>query len=126
MDSIRRGSGRFLTKFGEDVKKETGIDFEDTQKRISGLSGWVQGAAKECEDGFNFFRFELVPEFISWNKWENWKDIKSWEPKRVSALVLYTIAIIVSCQKIHAAIQAPRVAREKKRIDGGIYGGIDS
>lgn len=116
MDSIRRGSGRFLTKFGEDVKKETGIDFEDTQKRISGLSGWVQGAAKECEDGFNFFRLELVPEFISWNKWENWKDIKSWEPKRVSALVLYTIAIIVSCQKIHAAIQAPRVAREKKEL----------
>lgn len=116
MESIRRGSGRFFTKFGEAVRKETGVDFEDAQKRVSGLSGRARVAAKGFEDGFNHFRFELVPEFINWNKLENWKDIKSWEPKRIGALLLYLIVVVASYQKIYAAIQAPRVAREKKEL----------
>ncbi|GMH10683.1 hypothetical protein Nepgr_012524 [Nepenthes gracilis] len=114
--SIRRGSDRFMTKLGESVKKETGIDFEDADKRMVRLSLRVQDAAKKCEFEFNRFRFELVPEFINWNKWDYWKDIRSWELKRIGALILYTIAVTVSFQKIYAAFQASRISHARKDL----------
>ncbi|XP_021741264.1 ATP-dependent zinc metalloprotease FTSH 12, chloroplastic-like [Chenopodium quinoa] len=114
--SIRRGSDRFLTKFGESVMKETGIDSGDAQKFISQVSSRVDGAVSYFGAGFNRFRFELVPEFINWNKWGNWKDVKSWEPKRFGALLLYLLAIIVSSRKIYMGLQAPRIAQEKKEL----------
>ncbi|KAL2897228.1 ATP-dependent zinc metalloprotease FTSH 12 chloroplastic [Bienertia sinuspersici] len=111
--SIRRGSDRFLGKFGEVVRKETGIDFEDAQKRFTGE---FEVASRKFEAGFYRFRFELVPEFINWNKWDNWKDVNNWKPERLGALVLYMIAILVSSRKLYAALQAPRIAQEKKEL----------
>ncbi|CAO2826024.1 unnamed protein product [Amaranthus hypochondriacus] len=108
-DSIRRGSEQFLSNFGEVVKKETGIDFGDAQNLVFNQ---VQGVTS----GFNRFRFELLPQFLDWNKWDNWKDVKSWKPERFAALVLYLVAIVVSSQKIYMLVQAPRIAQEKKEL----------
>lgn len=96
--------------------KETGIHSGDAQKLISRVSSRVEGTAAEIGAGFNRFRFELVPQFVNWNKWDNWKDVRSWEPKRFGALLLYLIAVLVSSQKIYSGLQAPRIAQEKKEL----------
>nr|GME16746.1 ATP-dependent zinc metalloprotease FTSH 12, chloroplastic [Ipomoea batatas] len=62
------------------------------------------------------FRFELFPEFIEWNRWELWKDIKNWEPKRVAVLLLYVVVTVFSCQRIYMAIRAPIINRERKEL----------
>ncbi|KAK9699388.1 hypothetical protein RND81_08G170600 [Saponaria officinalis] len=107
--SFRSGSEKFLRSFGEGLKKETGFDVE---KIGDGFSGSV----RIVRDGFNRVSFEVVPQFIDWNTLDNWKDIKSWEPKRIGALLLYIIIVIVSSRKIIAACQAPRIAKEKQEL----------
>ena len=73
--SIRRGSERLLSKFGDSVKKETGFDFHETSVWVDGFVGRFKEAAKEGEVEFNRFRSELVPEFINWNQWGRWKVV---------------------------------------------------
>ncbi|XP_057948063.1 ATP-dependent zinc metalloprotease FTSH 12, chloroplastic [Malania oleifera] len=107
--SVRRGSERFLSKFGELLRRETGFDLEDNRGKVAGFVGLIREAAKKGEA-------ELVPEFIYWNKWERWKDVKNWEPKRIVALVLYILIAIISCQRLYSAIQVPRLDRQRKEL----------
>lgn len=55
---------------GESVKKETGFDAEDVIVTVDGLSSRAQGSAQDSLDRVNS---ELLPQFVSWNKWERWK-----------------------------------------------------
>ncbi|KAI8011682.1 hypothetical protein LOK49_LG06G00056 [Camellia lanceoleosa] len=114
--SIRRGSERFLSKFGDSVKKETGFDLEDVNVRASGLVDRIQEVAKNGETEFNRFWSELVPEFINWNKWDRWKDVKNWDPKRIGALVLYIFVVLFSCQRVYTAFRAPSIGRQRKEL----------
>ncbi|KAF5949519.1 hypothetical protein HYC85_011512 [Camellia sinensis] len=114
--SIRRASERFLSKFGDSVKKETGFDLEDVNVRVSGIVDQIQEMAKNGDTQFNRFRSELVPEFINWNKWDRWKDVKNWDPKRIGALVLYIFVVLFSCQRVYMAFRAPSIARQRKEL----------
>ncbi|XP_031115076.1 ATP-dependent zinc metalloprotease FTSH 12, chloroplastic isoform X2 [Ipomoea triloba] len=114
--SIRRGSQRFLKKLGESVKKETGFDVEDAKVRASEFANNANDSATKGQAQLNRFRFELFPEFIEWNRWELWKDIKNWEPKRVAVLLLYVVVTVFSCQRIYMAIRAPIINRERKEL----------
>ncbi|KAH9620703.1 hypothetical protein KSS87_010135 [Heliosperma pusillum] len=58
----------------------------------------------------------LSLEFLTWNKWDHWKDINTWEPKRLAAFLLYVLAILLSFQKLYAAFQAPRIAQDRKQL----------
>ncbi|CAK9174997.1 unnamed protein product [Ilex paraguariensis] len=114
--SIRRGSGRFLDKLSESVKKETGFDFEEANVRLAELVGRARDSAKKCQTEFGRFKSELLPEFINWNTWDRWKDVKNWEPKRVGALILYVFVVVFSCQRVYMAFRAPLIDRERKEI----------
>ncbi|CAA2960730.1 ATP-dependent zinc metalloprotease FTSH 12, chloroplastic [Olea europaea subsp. europaea] len=114
--SVRSGSQRFFEKLGESVKKEIGFDLDSTKVRVNELSGWMQDSIQKSRDELERVNSELVPQFINWNKWERWKDVKSWEPKRVGVLVLYAFVMIFSYQRIRMAIRAPIIARERKEL----------
>ncbi|OVA12409.1 Peptidase M41 [Macleaya cordata] len=88
--SIRRGSERFLSNFGELVKKETGFDFDEANMKVVLFVGRVRDVAKKGE------------------------DLKNWEPKRIGALILYMFVVIISCQKMYMAFRAPRLDRREK------------
>ncbi|XP_059277403.1 ATP-dependent zinc metalloprotease FTSH 12, chloroplastic isoform X2 [Lycium ferocissimum] len=107
--SIRRGSQRFLNQLGDSVKKETGFDFEDAKNKVKEFSGRGQIELQR-------FQFELFPEFLNWNKFESWKDIKKWDSKRVGVFILYVIVMVFSCQKIYMAIRGPMINRERKEL----------
>ncbi|KAK8542540.1 hypothetical protein V6N12_015136 [Hibiscus sabdariffa] len=36
---------------------------------------------------------ELFPEFVSWNQWDRWKDLKNWGVKRMTALIAREMVI---------------------------------
>ncbi|XP_042519393.1 ATP-dependent zinc metalloprotease FTSH 12, chloroplastic isoform X2 [Macadamia integrifolia] len=112
--AIRRGSGRFLTNFGEFVKKETGFDFEETNAEMVRFLGKVRDTGKKGEAVFDRFRSELIPEFVDWNKWERWREFRDWEPKRIGVLIIYAFITIISCQKIYVALKTHRLLRESK------------
>ncbi|KAF5477314.1 hypothetical protein F2P56_003963 [Juglans regia] len=114
--SVRRGSERFWTKLGESVKKETGFGFEDANVKVGEFVGRVRGGVRKGGAELERFRTELVPEFVNWNRWERWKDLKTWESKRIGALILYTFVAIFCCQRIYIAIQAPLLNRQKKEL----------
>ncbi|XP_022882634.1 ATP-dependent zinc metalloprotease FTSH 12, chloroplastic [Olea europaea var. sylvestris] len=114
--SVRSGSQRFIEKLGESVKKEIGFDLDSTKVRVNELSGWMQDSIQKSRDGLERVNSELVPQFINWNKWERWKDVKSWEPKRVGVLVLYAFVMIFSYQRISMAIRVPIIERERKEL----------
>ncbi|XP_073149013.1 ATP-dependent zinc metalloprotease FTSH 12, chloroplastic [Henckelia pumila] len=107
--SIGRGSQRFFQKFGESVKKETGFSIEEAKV-----------SAKEVIDRFQIqfgrVNSELLPQFVDWNKWDYWKDIKNWEPKRVGVLVLYIFVMVLSCRGAYNMIRAPIIQRERKEL----------
>ncbi|KAK4838183.1 hypothetical protein QYF36_011693 [Acer negundo] len=114
--SVRVGSERLWSKMGESVKKETGFDFDEANVKVSELVGRVKGELKKGESELTRFRTELVPAFVEWNRWELWKDVKNWEPKRIGTFILYVFAVILSCQRIYVAIRAPYLNRQRKEL----------
>lgn len=71
--SIRRGSERFWSDFGESVKKETGFDLKEANVTVGDFVGRVGDGLKKGGTELERFRTELLPEFVSWNRWERWK-----------------------------------------------------
>ncbi|XP_038901176.1 ATP-dependent zinc metalloprotease FTSH 12, chloroplastic isoform X1 [Benincasa hispida] len=111
--SVRRGSERFWLNFGESMRKETGFDLKNTNVKLVEFFGRANERLENMGAELQRFKTETLPEFVSWNHWERWKDFKNWEPKRVGALFLYAFVIIVSCQRIYMAVRAPFVDRQK-------------
>nr|QKY65109.1 FTSH protease 12 [Passiflora pittieri] len=93
-NSVRIGSERFLSKLRESVKRETGFDFN--------LNADFTGSRAH--------------EFLDWNRLERWKDLKSWDAKRVGAFILYSFAVMFSCQRLYAAVRAPFIEWEKREL----------
>ncbi|KAI3456670.1 hypothetical protein Pfo_013333 [Paulownia fortunei] len=114
--SIRRGSQRFFENLGESVKKETGFNLEDVTVRVDEFSGRARDSARKAQDMLERVNSELLPQFVNWNKWDSWKDIKNWEPKRLGVLVLYIFVTFFSCQSIFKAIRAPIIERERMEL----------
>ncbi|XP_021802259.1 ATP-dependent zinc metalloprotease FTSH 12, chloroplastic isoform X3 [Prunus avium] len=114
--SIRRGSERFWSNFGESVKKETGFDLKDANVKVGEYVGRVEGGLQKGRTELERFKTELVPELVSWNRWERWKDVKTWESKRIAALIFYIFLAVVSCQRIYIAIRAPLQDRQRKEL----------
>ncbi|TQE08799.1 hypothetical protein C1H46_005647 [Malus baccata] len=114
--SIRRGSERFLSDFGESVKKETGFDLKEANVTVGEFVGRVGDGLKKGGTELERFRTELLPEFVSWNRWERWKDLKTWESKSVAASIFYVFITLVSCQRIYIAIRAPLQNRQRKEL----------
>ncbi|KAL6206120.1 hypothetical protein ACLB2K_023369 [Fragaria x ananassa] len=107
--SIRRGSEQFWSSFGDSLKKETGFDLKEVNVKVGECLGQ---AGAELER----FKTELVPEFVSWNRLEHWKDVKTWEPKRFAALVVYVLVAVVSCQRMYVAVRAPIQDRRRREL----------
>ncbi|EYU27570.1 hypothetical protein ABFS82_13G145300 [Erythranthe guttata] len=114
--SIRRGSLRFFQNLGDSVKKETGFNVDDVLVRFDGLSGRAGNSARNAQDSLQRVNSELLPQFVTWNKWEKWKDIKNWEPRRLGVLVLYIFVTIFSGLSIYKAIRAPIIERERREL----------
>ncbi|KAK4398751.1 ATP-dependent zinc metalloprotease FTSH 12, chloroplastic [Sesamum angolense] len=114
--SIRRGSQRFFENLGESLKKETGFNLEDAMVRVDEISGRASDSVRKAQDAVERVNSELLPQFVSWNKWERWKDIKNWEPKRLGVLLLYICVTIFSCQSIYKAVRAPIIERERREL----------
>ncbi|KAJ7948980.1 ATP-dependent zinc metalloprotease FTSH 12, chloroplastic [Quillaja saponaria] len=114
--SLQRGSEQFWLKFGESVKEETGFDMKDANGKVAEFVGQVRNGVKKNGVELERFRTQLVPEFVSWNRWERWKDLKKWEPQRIGALILYIFVMAVSCRGIFKAIQAPFLHRQRKEL----------
>ncbi|XP_020084791.1 ATP-dependent zinc metalloprotease FTSH 12, chloroplastic-like isoform X3 [Ananas comosus] len=113
-ESIRRGSERFRSRFGGYLREETGFDFEEASLKAGGLLVRFRDAAAKGYAAVDRFRLEILPQFIEWNKWENWQDIAKWQPRRVGALFLYIIIVSMSFWKSYAAI-ATRIDHQRRR-----------
>lgn len=98
------------------MKQETGFDFKDVKVKVGEFSGRAVDSAKNGQVLLQRFQSELFPEFLNWNKFESWKDVKKWDSKRVGVFILYIIVTVCSCQKIYMAIRAPIINRERKEL----------
>ncbi|XP_027354051.1 ATP-dependent zinc metalloprotease FTSH 12, chloroplastic isoform X2 [Abrus precatorius] len=103
---LQRGSRRFWVKFGEMVKKETGFDLKEGVSNVDGVS----------VDELRRIGTHSLSQFVDWNRWERWKNIENWEPKRIGALVLYSFVVAFACRGVYVAIQAPFINRQKKEL----------
>lgn len=93
------------------MKKETGFDFDSRE-----LVGRVVEVVNTGKGMVDRFRFEIVPAFVDWNRWENWKELNKWEPKRIGALILYSIFITISCRRVYAAITSYAYRQSRKEL----------
>ncbi|OWM81080.1 ATP-dependent zinc metalloprotease FTSH 12, chloroplastic [Punica granatum] len=114
--SIQRGSERFWSKCRDSLKMETGLDVDEANTKARELAGRVTERAKVDEAELTRFRTELLPAFLQWNRWERWKDVKNWDPKRVGALIMYMFVVAFSCQRVYVAVRAPFQDRQRKEL----------
>ncbi|KAJ8761763.1 hypothetical protein K2173_004573 [Erythroxylum novogranatense] len=114
--SIRLGTDRFLLKLGDAVKRETGVDLGGINVKVGELVERVKSDIKIGENELTRFRTELWPEFLSWNSWVRWKELKKWKPRRLGVLMLYIFAVIYSCQRIYVVVRAPYLNRERRKL----------
>ena len=61
------------------MKKETGFDLEDANVKVGEFVGRAKEGVSKGRGELERFRTELVPEFVSWNRWERWKVILHFE-----------------------------------------------
>lgn len=94
-------------KFGDMVKKETGVDLGDGVGKVGEFVDGVRKVGSEL-------RIPSLDEFVDWNRFENWKNVKNWEPRRIGALVLYIFVVAFACRGVFVAIQAPFLNRQRK------------
>ncbi|AET02875.1 putative peptidase M41, ATPase, AAA-type, core, P-loop containing nucleoside triphosphate hydrolase [Medicago truncatula] len=106
-ESLDRASRRFLVKFGDMVKKETGVDLGDGVGKVGEFVDGVRKVGSEL-------RIPSLDEFVDWNRFENWKNVKNWEPRRIGALVLYIFVVAFACRGVFVAIQAPFLNHQRK------------
>lgn len=64
--SLERASRRFLVKFGDMVKKETGVDLRDGVVKAGEFVDGVKNVGTE-------FPTPSLSEFLDWNRFEYWK-----------------------------------------------------
>lgn len=98
------------------MKKETGFDMDDAIVKVDEFVGRVREQVKKGESELVQVRDRLVPEFMNWNKWERWKDLKNWEPKRIGVLVFYIFVGILFSQRIYLALRAPYQHSQRKEL----------
>lgn len=110
---LRIGSTRFFEKLGESLKKETGVDVKG---KVAEFTDRVRDSVEKGRTELDRVRIEVIPELVKWNSWEHWKDIKSWERKRVGVLVVYALALVFSFRGMYMVVRAPIVARERKEL----------
>ncbi|KAK9077658.1 hypothetical protein SSX86_005995 [Deinandra increscens subsp. villosa] len=103
--SIRRNSEALLNYFGDSVKKETGVDLQDANAKLSGFVGEIQDSFPKAQT-----------EFKNWNEWQRWKDVNNWDPTRVGVLAIYLLVTIFSCQRVFMAVRAPFLNRQIKEV----------
>ena len=75
VQSFQNGSKRFWLKFGDVVKKETGFDLEDANRKVVEFVEKIKDEANKIGAELERLRTEGVPAFVSWNRWERWKVI---------------------------------------------------
>ncbi|XP_057725689.1 ATP-dependent zinc metalloprotease FTSH 12, chloroplastic isoform X1 [Arachis stenosperma] len=114
--SLRRGSKRFWLKFGEMVKKETGFDLGDGNAKVGEFVGRVRDEVETSGDELGRSGTHWVSEFLDWNRWEHWKNVNSWDPKRVGVLALYIFVVACCCKGMYVIIQAPYINRQRKEL----------
>lgn len=73
--SVRRGSERFWLNFGESLRKETGFDLKNTDVKLVEFFGRANERLENMGAELQRFKTEILPEFVSWNRWERWKVI---------------------------------------------------
>lgn len=73
--SLQQGSARFWSNFGESLKKETGIDLDNANVKVSEFAGRVRDGVKAGGSELERLRNDAWPEFVNWNKWQYWKVI---------------------------------------------------
>lgn len=73
--SVQQGSVRFWSKFGESMKKDTGFGLEDANVKVGEFVGRVRERVEKGGVDLERFRSDVVPEFVSWNRWQRWKVI---------------------------------------------------
>lgn len=108
---MKVGSERFWSKFTESMKREAGVDL-DTGKLVGGVVK-VVNSGKGAADRL---WLEIVPAFVVWNRWENWKELSKWDPKRIAALILYSIIITVSCRRIYISFTSYAHRQSQKEL----------
>ncbi|KAJ1404696.1 P-loop containing nucleoside triphosphate hydrolase, partial [Sesbania bispinosa] len=109
---LQRASRRFWVKFGDMLKKETGVDLEGGGVKV----GEFVDGVKTNGDELGRLGTYWVSQFVDWNRWERWKNLKNWEPKRIGALVLYILVVAFACRGVYVAIQAPYLNRQRKEL----------
>ncbi|PKI65540.1 hypothetical protein CRG98_014040, partial [Punica granatum] len=95
---------------------ETGLDVDEANTKARELAGRVTERVMVDEAELTRFRTELLPAFLQWNRWERWKDVKNWDPKRVGALIMYMFVVAFSCQRMYVAVRAPFQDRQRKEL----------
>ncbi|PON74433.1 AAA-type ATPase [Parasponia andersonii] len=114
--ALQQGSARFWSNLGESVKKETGFDLDNANVKVNEFAGRVREGVKIGGNELERFRTDILPEFVDWNKWRHWKDLKAWDSKRIAALVLYVFVAILSSRGIYSVVRAPYLARQRKEL----------
>ncbi|KAK9156249.1 hypothetical protein Sjap_003729 [Stephania japonica] len=102
--------------FGELVKREAGVDWGDVNVKVGEVVGRLKGFGEKGEGAFDRVRFESVPAFADWNRWERWKDIKNWEPRRIGVLLVYVFCAFISCQGMFLAYRSRLDRLSKKEL----------
>ncbi|PKA62832.1 ATP-dependent zinc metalloprotease FTSH 12, chloroplastic [Apostasia shenzhenica] len=110
--SIKRGSERFRITFVESLKKETGFDPSWARKMVEEM---VEAVNKGI-DAVGRFRLELLPAFVEWNRWENWKELNKWQLNRIGAFILYAIVLTVSIRQTYIAIRSHAYRQSRNEL----------
>ncbi|KAJ7563243.1 hypothetical protein O6H91_03G102400 [Diphasiastrum complanatum] len=137
--AVSRGAARYYEQFLDDVNKEVGINYQNireslVEKYIS-FKDFIEKARKQTEEfrerledirdqgvsTSETVRLSLWPQFVAWNQWELWKNVKQWDARRLGALLLYILLVVASIRGAYMSVITPRLTKNKVNKLANMY-----
>lgn len=122
--AFARGSARFYENIVDDAKRELGVDIgsavdssnalvdafegmvKTSKQRAKELQKELQEARAEAQDSFALVEGKYWPQFVEWNRWELWKDVRSWNARRIGAFILYGLLVGASVRGAYSTVRS--------------------
>ncbi|KAG0583886.1 hypothetical protein KC19_3G168900 [Ceratodon purpureus] len=129
-NALARGSARYYSNLVNASRSELGVDINDvvdklkvqservkevgenvvrsSMQRAEQLREEVEEAKKQSQEAVAEAKQNYWPRFVEWNRWELWKDVRSWNAQRLGALLLFGLLLGASGGGVYSIVGSIR------------------
>lgn len=123
------GTRRYMSELHLELERDAGVDLDALRRAYGAMYSYLEekgqalaphvpvvqrkfnNYSSQALEVWDVVRLRYWPQFVSWNRWELWKDTKRWNAQRSGALIMYVLVIAASIRGLHMVFVRPRIIK---------------